>query len=152
MTLWTTQSTEFSRSEYWSGWPFPSPEYLPNPGINPRFPALQVDSSPAEPRGKPSMHTAPFSSGAQSRPTLCDPMDRSTAGLPVHHQLPESTQTPVHRVGAAIRPSHPLSSPSPAFSLSRHQGLLLNYSSNVFHNQISSIKTSAAHRNGVREM
>ena len=45
--------------------------------------------------------------------TLCDPMNRSTPGLPVHHQLPEFTQTHVHRVGDAIQPSHPLSSPSP---------------------------------------
>ena len=52
-------------------------------------------------------------SSAQSRPTLCDPMDCSTPGLPVHHQLPEFTQTHVHRVGDAIQPSHPLSSPSP---------------------------------------
>ena len=52
------------------------------------------------------------------------PMDRSTPGLPVHHQLPESTQTHVHRIGDAIQPSHPLSSPSPsAFNLSQYQGL-----------------------------
>ena len=56
--------------------------------------------------------------------TLCDPMDCSTPGLPVHHQLPEFTQTHVHWVGDAIQPSHPLSSPSPpAFNLSQHQGL-----------------------------
>ena len=54
-----------------------------------------------------------FSSVAQSCPTLCDPMNRSTPGLPVHHQLPEFTQTHVHRVSDAIQPSHPLSSPSP---------------------------------------
>ena len=54
-----------------------------------------------------------FSSVAQSCPTLCDPMNRSMPGLAVHHQLPESTQTHVHRVGDAIQPSHPLSSPSP---------------------------------------
>ena len=52
---------------------------------------------------------------------LCDPMDRSTLGLPVHHQLLEFTQTHVHWVGDAIQPSHLLSSPSPAFSLSQHQ-------------------------------
>ena len=53
-----------------------------------------------------------------------DPMNRSTPGLPVHHQLPEFTQTHVHRVGDAIQPSHPPSSPSsPALSLSQHQGL-----------------------------
>ena len=66
-----------------------------------------------------------FSSVAQSCPTLCDPMNRSTPGLPVHHQLLEFTQTHVHRVGDAIQPSHPLSSPSPpAPSPSQHQGLL----------------------------
>ena len=54
-----------------------------------------------------------FSSVAQSCPTLCDPMNRSTPGLPVYHQLPEFTQTHVHRVTVAIQPSHPLSSPSP---------------------------------------
>ena len=53
------------------------------------------------------------SSVAQSCPTLCDPMNRSTPGLPVHHQLPEFTQTHVHRVNDAIQPSHPLSSRSP---------------------------------------
>jgi len=53
-----------------------------------------------------------FSSVAQSCPTLCDPMNRSTPGLPVHHQLPEFTQTHVHQVSDAIQPSHPLSSPS----------------------------------------
>ena len=61
---------------------------------------------------------------AQSCPTLGDAMDCSTPGLPVHHQLPEFTQTHVHRVGDAIQPSHPLLSPSPpAFNLSQHQGL-----------------------------
>ena len=65
-----------------------------------------------------------FSSVAQSCPTRCDPMDCSTPGLPVHHQLPEFTQTHVHRVGDAIQPSHPLSSTSPpTFNLSQHQGL-----------------------------
>ena len=55
---------------------------------------------------------------------LCDPMDCSTPGFPVHHQLPEFTQTHAHWVSAAIQPSHPLSSPSPpAFRLSQHQGL-----------------------------
>ena len=69
-------------------------------------------------------HTEVFSSVAQSCPTLCDPMNRSMPGLPVHHQLPEFTQTQVHRVGDAIQPSHPLSSPSPpAPNPSQHQGL-----------------------------
>ena len=57
-------------------------------------------------------------------PTLCDPMNRSTPGLPVHHQLPEITQTLVYRVGDAIQPSHPLLAPSPpTLNLSQHQGL-----------------------------
>ena len=61
---------------------------------------------------------------AQSCPTLCDPMNRSMPGLPVHHQLPEFTQTHVHRVSDAIQPSHPLSSPSPpAPNPSQHQSL-----------------------------
>ena len=57
-----------------------------------------------------------------SRVRLCNPMDCSTPGFPVHHQLPELTQTQVHRVGDAIQSSHPLSAPSPAFNLSQHQG------------------------------
>jgi len=65
-----------------------------------------------------------FSSVAQSCPTLCNPMNCSTPGLPVYHQLPEFTLTHVHRVGDAIQPSHPLSSPSPpAPSPSQHQSL-----------------------------
>ena len=65
-----------------------------------------------------------FSSVSQSCPTLCDPVNHSMPGLPVHHQLPESTQTHVHWVGDAIQSSHPLLSPSPpAFNLSQHQGL-----------------------------
>jgi len=65
-----------------------------------------------------------FSSVTQSCPTLCNPMNCSTPGLPVHHQLPEFTQTHVHRVSDAIQPSHPLSSPSPpAPNPSQHQSL-----------------------------
>jgi len=65
-----------------------------------------------------------LSSVVQSSPTLCDPMNRSTLGLPVHHQLPEFTQTHVHQVSDAIQPSHPLSSLSPpAPNPSQHQGL-----------------------------
>ena len=65
------------------------------------------------------------SSVAQSCLTVCDPMDCSTPGFPVHHQLLELTQTHVRQVGDAIQPSHPLSSSSPAaFNLSQHQGLL----------------------------
>ena len=62
--------------------------------------------------GTTSCPPYPFSS-VQSCPTLCDPMNHSTPGLPVHHHLPEFTQTHVHRVGDAIQPSHPLSSPFP---------------------------------------
>ena len=85
----------FSRQEYWSGMPLPSPK-----------------------------DTVQFSSVAQLCPTLCDSVNRSTPGLPVHHQLPEFTQTHVHRVSDAIQPSHPLLSPSPpAPNPSQHQSL-----------------------------
>ena len=68
--------------------------------------------------------SAQFSSVAQSCLTLCDTVNRSTPGLPLHHQLPELTQTHIHRVSDAIKPSHPLSSPSlPASNLSQHQSL-----------------------------
>ena len=69
-------------------------------------------------------YSVQFSSVAQSCPTLCDPMNCSMPGLPVHHQLLEFTQTHVHRVSDAIQPSHPLSSPSPlAPNRSHHQSL-----------------------------
>ena len=65
-----------------------------------------------------------FSSAAQLCLTLCNPMDCSTPGFPVHHQLQELSQIHVHQVSDAIQPSHPLSSPSPpAFNLSQHHGL-----------------------------
>ena len=70
-----------------------------------------------------ALSSVQFSSVAQSCPTLCDPMDCSTPGLPVHHQLPEFTQTHVHRVSDAIQPSHPPSSPSPAPNPSQHHRL-----------------------------
>ena len=150
---------EFSKQECWSGMPFPFPGDLPDPGIEPRFPALQADylpsvqfssvaqscptlcnpmnrSMPDLPSGRSAGFFATtldfslqpcsvqFISVAQSCPTLCNPMNRSTPGLPVHHQLLEFTQTHVHRVGDAIQPSHPLSSPSPpALNPSKHQGL-----------------------------
>ena len=83
-----------------------------------------------------------FSSVTWLCPTLCDPMNHSTPGLPVHHQLPEFTQTYVHRVGDAIQPSHPLSSPSPpAFNLSQHQGL---FQSQFFISGGQSIRVSAS--------
>ena len=74
--------------------------------------------------GRKTLPSVQFSSVTQSCLTLCDPMNHSTSGLPVHHQLPEFTQTHMHWVGDAIQPSHPLSSPSPlAPNPSQHQGL-----------------------------
>ena len=71
-----------------------------------------------------ALNSVQFSSVAQPCLTLCIPMDCSTPGVPVHHQLPEPTQTHVHCVGDAIQPSHPQSSPSPpTFNLSQNQGL-----------------------------
>ena len=70
------------------------------------------------------LNSLQFSSVAQSCPALCDPMNHRTPGLPVHHQLPEFTQTHVHRVSDANQPSHPLLSPSPpAPNPSQHQSL-----------------------------
>ena len=78
------------------------------------------------------MDSPRFSSVAQSCPTLCDSMDWSRPGLPVHHQFLEITQTHVHWVSEAIQPSHPLSSFSPpAFNLSQHQGLF-QWASSVY--------------------
>ena len=72
----------------------------------------------------PQLMPVQFSSVTQSCPTLCDPMNCSTPGLPVHHQLPEFTQTHVHRVSDAIQPSHPLLSPSPPVpNTFQHQSL-----------------------------
>ena len=75
------------------------------------------------------MASVQFSSVTQSSPTLCDTMNRSTGGLPFHHQLPEFTQTHVHRVNDAIQPSHLWSPSPPAFNLSQHQGLFQEVSS-----------------------
>ena len=73
-----------------------------------------------------------FSSVTQSCPTLCEPMNCSMPGLPVHHQLPEFTQTHVHRVGDDIQPSHPLSSPSPpAPNPFQHQSLFQRVNSSM---------------------
>ena len=115
----------FSSQEYWSGLPYPSPGDLPDPGIEPMplmSPELEAGSLALAPLGKPQI--VRFTSVAQSCLTFCDPMNRSTPGLPVHHQLPEFTQTLVHRVSDAIQPSHPLLSPSPpAPNPSQHQSL-----------------------------
>ena len=99
----------------WRGLPCPPPRDLPNPGNKPRSLALRADFLPSEPPRKPSVQ---FSSVAQSCPTLCDPMNPSMPGLPVHHRLPELTQTHVHRVRDAIQPSHPGSSLSPPAPIS----------------------------------
>ena len=114
----------------------PVPEQSPSPGI----------LTKKEWQGSRAAHSAAFHEGSwdgttgtsdqirsvtQLGPTLCDPMNCSMPGLPVRHQLPEFTQTHVHRVGDAIQPSHPLSSPSPpAPNPSQHQGLFqwVNYS------------------------
>ena len=120
-------SMKFSSLELWSGLPFPPPGNLPDPVMEPASPvspALAGGSFTTEPPGKPRLDSVQSSPAAQSCPTLCDPMNRSTPGLPVHHQLPESTQTHVQQVGDAIQPSHPLLSPSPpALNPSQHQGL-----------------------------
>ena len=74
--------------------------------------------------GMATIFSVLFSSFAQSYPTICDPMDGSRQGFPVHHQLLELAQTQVYQVGNAIQPSRPLSFPSPpAFNLSQHQSL-----------------------------
>ena len=86
-----------------------------------------------------------FSSVAQSCLTLCDPMDCSMPGLPVHHKLPESTQTHVYQVGDAIQPSHPLSSPSPpAPNPSQHQGLFQRVNFFVSGSQTIGVSASAS--------
>ena len=86
--------------------------------------AGKKNPSPAPPEGK-TLLLLLFSSVAQSCLTLFDPMDCSTPGFPVHHELPELTQVHVHQVSDAIQPSHPLLSPSPpAFNLSQHQGMM----------------------------
>ena len=80
--------------------------------------------------GKVLFSSVQFSFVTQSCPTLCDPVDCSTQGFPIHHQLLEPTQPQVHHIGDATQPSKPLLSPSPpAFSLSQHQGLVKRVSS-----------------------
>ena len=82
-------------------------------GSNLSFLHWQAGSLPLSRLGTFQFSSVQFSSVAQSCPTLCNSMNRSTPGLPVHHRLPEFTQTHVHRVSDAIQPSHPRSSPSP---------------------------------------
>ena len=91
-----------------------------------------------------TMEKVQFSSVTQLCPTLSDPMDCSTPGSPVHHQLPELAQTHVHWVGDAIQPSHPQLSPSPpAFNLSQHQGLFQGVS---FSHQVAKVLKFQLHR------
>ena len=107
--------TGATRSREWS-----ISRHISKPGwhSHQEFPALQGT------QGGGIHLWAQFSSVIQSCPTLCDPMNCSTPGLPVHHHLPEFTQPHVHQVGDAIQPSHPLSSPSPpAPNPSQHQSL-----------------------------
>ena len=94
---------------------------FPTQGWNPFLLRLMYWQAGSLPLAPPT-GSVRFSSVAQSCLTLCNPMNRSTPGLPIHHQLPEFTQTHVHRVSDAIQPSHPLSSPSPsAPNPSQHQ-------------------------------
>ena len=129
-------SMGFSRQEYWSGLPLPSPfdcvdhhklwKILKVMGIPGHLTRLLRNLYAGQEATVRTGHgtTVQFSSVTQSCPTLCDPLNRSTPGLPVHHQLPEFTQTHIHRVSDAIQPSHPLSSPSPpAPNPSQHQSL-----------------------------
>ena len=119
-------SMGFSRQEYWSGLPGPSPGDLPHPGLNPGLLHCRQILYHLSHQGSPKQYirSDQIRSVPQSCPTLCDPMNHSTPGLPIHHQLPEFTQTHVHRVSDAIHPSHPLSSPSPPVpNPSQHQSL-----------------------------
>ena len=129
----------FSRQECWSGLPCPPPRDLSDPGIESKsltspvlaggfFTISATREAPKYLYINPYICSLEkwyqFSSVVQWCPTLCDPMNCSTPGLPVNHQLPEFTQTHVHRVGDAIQPSHPLSSPPPpAPNPSQHQSL-----------------------------
>jgi len=122
-------SMGFSRQEYWSGVPLPSPI----PAIQrcnsflgfQLYHSLLVESECRIIKSFLQTHKSDqIRSVAQSCLTLFDPMNHSTSGFPVHHQLPEFTQTHIHRVSDAIQPSHPLSSPSPlAPNPSQHQSL-----------------------------
>ena len=106
----------FFRQEYWSGLPCPSPGIFSTQGTNPGLPHCRQTVYQLSYSGIClSIRESQFFSSVQSlsRVRLCDPMNCSTPGVPVHHQLLEFTQTHVHRVGDAIQPSHPLSSPSP---------------------------------------
>ena len=135
MTLWTVAcqtplSMGFSRQKYWSGLPYPHPGDLPDLGIEPMSHEFGVGRQVLyhywHVKSLLYIHIciSSVSSIAQSCLTVCDPMEYSMPGFPVHHQLPEFIQTKVYWVNDAIQSSHPLSSPSPhALSLSQHMGL-----------------------------
>ena len=128
-------SMRLPRQESWSGLPFPFLRGSSPPrdrthvkGIGRWIPYYWVSKEALNSHYPTSniflwSSTHQFSSVAQSCPILCDPMNCSMPDLPVHHQLPEFTQTHVRQVGDAIQPSQPLSSPSPASNPSQHQGL-----------------------------
>ena len=148
-TQWTVAcqaplSMGFSRQEHWSGLPGSPLGDLPDPGSKTTslcLLPLQAGSLPRVPLRKPEMsvHTSQkihkwpvnndrvlniISHHGNTNQNHCDPMNRSTPGLPLHHQLPEFTPTYIHWVGDAIQPSHPLLSPSPpAPNPSQHQSL-----------------------------
>ena len=117
----------FSRPEYWSGQPFPSPGHLPDPGSEPTSPASlawAVGFFTTELPGKPPVQCCCCCSVTKSCPALHDPMNCGTPGFPVPHHLLEFAQVHVHGIGGAVHSAHPLMLFSPsAFSLSQHQGL-----------------------------
>ena len=114
-------SKGFSKWEHWSGLTCLPPGDLPDPGI--QLESLYISCIEGG-FFTTSTTSVQCSSVAQSCPTLCDPMNYSMPGIPIHHQLPELIQTHIHQVSDAIQPSHPLSSPSPStFNLFQHQGL-----------------------------
>ena len=116
---WPPLSMEFSRQEYWRRLPCPCPGIFLTQGSNSGLLHCRWILYPESPG-----ESFQFSSVAQLCPTLCDPMECSMLGFPVHHQLPELVQTHHHQVSDAIQPSHPLLSPSPpAFNLSQCQSL-----------------------------
>ena len=134
VTPWTVDqaplSMRFSRQEYWSGLLCPPPGDLPDPGTEPvslTSPALAGELFSTRATWEAHLNhiiSDQIRSVTQSCLTICGPMNCSTPGLPVHHQLPEFTQTHIHQVSDAIQPSHPLSSPSPsAPNPSQHQSL-----------------------------
>ena len=132
---------EFSRQEYWSGLPFPSPGDLPNPGIEPGSPALEADSLLVKDG------CICCCSVAKLYPILCHLMDYSMPGFPVLHYLLECAQNYVHWVSDAIQPSHPLSPASPpALNFSQHQGL---YNESALCIRIVTLSNFKAERNSL---